>query len=109
MLRFSNVEKFRYGFALVTQRAYRIPFNNVKLNVIASIDADGKGIMWEHLSVSLPNRLPTWEELKFIKMLLWEPEDEVMQFFPPQSEYVNVHPNCLHLWRPTNCKLPWRD
>lgn len=24
-------------------------------------------------------------------MLLWEPEDEVMQFFPPESEYVNAH------------------
>ena len=89
--------------------ACRIPFNGVKLAVIASLDTDDKGITWEYVSVSLPKRPPTWDELKFIKMLLWEPEDEVMQFFPPQSEYVNAHKNCLHLWRPTHCKLPWRD
>lgn len=28
---------------------------------------------------------------------------------PPQSEYINVHKNCLHLWRPTNVKLPWSE
>ena len=47
--------------------------------------------------------------LKFIKMLFWDPEDEVIQFFPPQSEYINFHKNCLHLWRPTNVKLPWSE
>ena len=46
--------------------------------------------------------------LKFIKMLFWDQEDEVLQFFPPQSEYINVHKNCLHLWRPINVDLPWR-
>jgi hypothetical protein len=30
----------------------------------------------------------------------------VIQYHPPESEYVNNHPNCLHLWRPTGCALP---
>lgn len=92
----------------MTGRLYRIPFNGIKLTVIATLDTDDNGITWEHVSVSLKNRLPTWQELMFIKMLFWDPEDEVLQFFPPQSEYINVHKNCLHLWRPINVDLPWR-
>lgn len=91
-----------------SRRLYRIPFNGVKLTVIATLDTDDKGITWEHVSVSLKHRIPTWQELKFIKMLFWDPEDEVLQFFPPQSEYINVHKNCLHLWRPINVDLPWK-
>ena len=88
--------------------SFLVPFNAAKLAVLASIDTDDNGIKWEHVSVSLKHRTPTWQELKFIKMLFWEPEDEVIQFFPPQSEYINFHKNCLHLWRPTNINLPWR-
>ena len=94
----------------MTGRLYRIPFNGIKLTVIATLDTDDNGITWEHVSVSLKNRLPTWQELKFIKMLwfLIRAEQVRKQFFPPQSEYINVHKNCLHLWRPINVDLPWR-
>lgn len=106
MLRFP--EKYdRVQF--LSGRLYRIPFNGIKLTVIATMDTDDNGITWEHVSVSLKNRLPTWQELKFIKMLFWDQEDEVLQFFPPESQYVDVHKNCLHLWRPTNIKLPWSE
>jgi hypothetical protein len=54
---------------------------------------------WEHVSVSLPDRTPIWEEMCFIKNLFWDDEDCVIQFHPPNSEYVNCHPYCLHLWR----------
>lgn len=67
------------------------------LKVICS---DGEG--WEHVSVSLPHRCPTWEEMCRVKDLFWGPEDCVIQFHPPRSEYVNNHPYCLHLWRPVN-------
>lgn len=54
---------------------------------------------WEHVSVSLPHRCPTWEEMCRVKALFWDDEDSVIQFHPPRSRYVNVHPYCLHLWR----------
>jgi hypothetical protein len=63
-------------------------------SVIAS---DGKG--WDHVSVSLPHRCPTWDEMCQIKDMFWDPEDCVVQYHPPKSEYVNNHPYCLHLWR----------
>jgi hypothetical protein len=36
----------------------------------------------------------------------WGPEDEVVQYHPKRSEYVNCHPHVLHLWRPIGAALP---
>jgi len=71
------------------------------LRVIAS-DGDG----WEHVSVSLPNRCPTWDEMCKVKELFWDDEDCVVQFHPPKRDYVNLHPYCLHLWRPIGATIP---
>jgi hypothetical protein len=72
------------------------------LKIIATNGMHGDPIheCWEHVSVSLPDRCPTWEEMARVKALFWEPADCVVQFHPPESEYVNHHPFCLHLWRP---------
>jgi hypothetical protein len=77
------------GAAFIPTRPGQMP-----LKVICS---DGAG--WEHVSVSLPHRCPTWEEMCKVKDLFWSPGDCVIQFHPPKSEYVNNHPYCLHLWR----------
>lgn len=71
------------------------------LKVVCS---DGEG--WEHVSVSLPNRSPTWEEMCYIKSVFWDEEEAVMQIHPPKSEYVNNAKYCLHLWRPTGAVIP---
>jgi hypothetical protein len=58
---------------------------------------------WEHVSVSARRgktiRTPTWREMAYVKAQHWDDEDVVVQFHPRQSEYVNVHPHVLHLWR----------
>lgn len=54
---------------------------------------------WEHVSVSYPNRCPTWEEMCTVKDMFWNEEECVVQYHPPKSEYVNNYPYCLHLWR----------
>lgn len=69
----------------------------VKSGAIAIIASWGAG--WEHVSVSLRNRTPTWEEMCIIKDIFWEEEECVVQYHPPKSEYVNRHPYCLHLWK----------
>jgi len=74
--------------------AFEIPYQSFTLMVIAS-DEGG----WEHVSVSLKNRTPNWKEMCFIKDLFWSEDEAVVQFHPPKSEYVNMHPNCLHLWK----------
>lgn len=71
-------------------------FRGAPLRVICS---DQLG--WEHVSVSHGKRCPTWEEMCFIKDLFFDDEEVVMQLHPRKHEYVNCHPFCLHLWRPT--------
>lgn len=72
--------------------------------VLTVIASDVRG--WEHVSVSMPERCPTWDEMCFIKDLFWGPEDWAMQYHPEESEYVNNHPNCLHLWCPIHESFP---
>lgn len=77
-----------------------IPFKigKTKLKVIvAPFDKPGYG--WEHVSVSLPNRCPTWNEMCFVKKLFWGEDVTVVQFHPKKEDYKNLHPYCLHLFR----------
>jgi hypothetical protein len=68
------------------------------------IASDGGG--WEHISVSTFGYTPTWDDMCKIKRIFWDAEDLVVQYHPRESEYVNNHPHCLHLWRPINKTLP---
>lgn len=77
--------------------AFDIPLktNRQRVNVIAS-----EGMGWQHVSVSRSDRCPTWEEMCEVKDLFFGPDEWVVQFHPARDQYVNVHPYCLHLWRP---------
>jgi hypothetical protein len=95
-----------YGF-------FRVPLSGTTVAVI--IANDGEECGWEHVSVhvrysdrhgKMHMRTPTWDEMCVIKRLFFEPEETVIQFHPPDSEYVNRHPHCLHLWRPENVLIP---
>ena len=84
--------------------------NRTDAMVVAS---DGQG--WEHVSVRMvdkstgQDRTPTWAEMCKIKDIFWDAEDCVIQYHPAKSEYVNNHPNVLHLWRPTEHVIPTPD
>lgn len=79
----------------------RCPTSGMLLRVIASW---GEG--WDHVSVSLPNRVPSWDEMCFIKRVFFGPDEVVMQLHPAEQNYVNCHPNCLHLWKPHQGEIP---
>jgi hypothetical protein len=64
------------------------------------------GLGWEHVSVSTPSRVPNWSEMCYVKRLFWAADDVVMQLHPAESQYVNNHPFCLHLWRPKAIAIP---
>lgn len=66
--------------------------------------SDGEG--WEHVSVSLPDRCPTWDEMCWVKSLFWDDHEAVMQLHPPSENYVNNLSTCLHLWKPVNQVIP---
>ncbi len=87
--------------------AHVIPFRGRKYFVISSVD-EADGIRWEHVSVSPvgAKKCPDWETMSFVKAIFWDDEDTVIQMHPKRSEYVNVHPHCLHLWRMVG-GFPW--
>jgi hypothetical protein len=80
------------GFLYLPKRQMKVVFSN------------GGG--WEHVSVSLSDRCPTWDEMEEVKRQMWAPEDTVMQLHVPVADHKNCHPHCLHLWRPLNAEIP---
>lgn len=91
-----------YGF----NGLFRLPHGS---GIVRCIASDGMG--WQHVSVSIEHdkRPPRWDVMCWVKDLFWEYEDWVVQFHPAKSEYVNHHPGCLHLWKPTSAALPTPD
>lgn len=69
------------------------------LRVIISGARYGDGRRWVHLSCSHRERLPSWEELKAVRSRFLGDDALALQVFPPKAQWVNVHPNVLHLWR----------
>jgi len=63
-------------------------------------------VQFEHVSVSVKNRNPNWDEMCWVKDQFWNEDECVMQLHPPKSEYVNNHRFCLHLWRPLKAEIP---
>lgn len=61
---------------------------------------------WEHLSVSMPSRTPTWEQMCKMKSIFWGEDEVCVEYHPKKEDYVNNHPHCLHIWKPTEVELP---
>lgn len=71
--------------------------------------ASTSAIQWDHVSVSLQgweHKTPSWEEMCLVKDLFWTEDQWVVQYHPPKSVAVNLHPGCLHLWHPTSQIFP---
>ena len=87
-----------------------LPANVKRKHEIRILATDGNGDtllpVWEHVSVSLAHRTPTWDEMCLVKSLFWQAHDCVVQYHPAESEYVNNHPHCLHLWRNPTAPFP---
>ena len=71
------------------------------LRIIAT-SGDG----WDHISVSLARRCPTWAELELVKRTFFKDDETAMQLHVPPDEHVNNHEFCLHLWRPLDQPIP---
>ena len=73
-----------------------------QLRLLSSGPQDG----WEHVSVSMHTRTPTWAHMCAVKTWFWTDDEVVMQLHPAKANYVNLHPYCLHLWRPIEGVIP---
>lgn len=54
-------------------------------------------LLW-HLSISHPDRYPSWDEICDARYSLLPDDVTMAQVLPPRRQYVNLHPNCFHLW-----------
>lgn len=82
---------------------FRVPYplGGVKLLCVAS---DGGN--WDHVSVSLPDRCPTWAEMDFIKRAFFRPNEIAMQLHVAEKDHINFNPRTLHIWRPRLDPIP---
>lgn len=78
---------------------FTVPCKGVRrgMRVIAST-----GMGWDHVSVSLPMRCPTWEEMERVKRLFFLPDEAAMQLHVATGEHISNHRFCLHIWRPND-------
>jgi hypothetical protein len=60
-----------------------------------------------HISVSCRDRYPTWDEIVQIKERLAGTDTEWVMLMPPSSEYVNIHPNCFHIYSKERVRMEW--
>lgn len=79
----------------------RSPIDGGIMTVVAS-----NGAGWDHVSVSRTKRTPSWAEMAYVKHLFFKDDETAMQLHVPASDHINVHPNCLHLWRPQTHRIP---
>lgn len=84
------------GEALIAGRRY---YSLSGMGVIESLEQHSRA-RWQHVSLSFPHRAPSWADIVMIKRVFIGREREAVQFIPPDSEYVNVHPFTFHLWAP---------
>jgi hypothetical protein len=100
-----KIEKYRKSFGSWESKEgdsfglFFIPYKitaKIPLKVLSSPLGQGE---WDHVSVSLPDRCPTWDEMCFVKNLFFSESDVVIQYHPAKKDYINNHPYCLHLWK----------
>ena len=64
--------------------------------LIGHEDRNGKP-RW-HLSISRADRYPGWDEIRDARYSLVPLGICMAMLLPPPNEYVDIHPNCFHLW-----------
>jgi len=95
------------GFFIFEWKGYQISCQASDSSKLDEEQIKQLGGQWEHVSVSINRqRTPSWDVMCLVKALFWDEEDTVIQYHPPKSEYINMHPYVLHLWRPIGIELP---
>ncbi len=69
---------------------------------------------WEHVSVVArlrhgghrKMRIPTYEEMRRVKLIFWEPEEVAMELHVGEADHISVNNYVLHIWRPIGQTIP---
>ena len=80
---------------------FMLPCKDVTLRIIATTSYG-----WDHVSASLPNRCPTWEEMQLVHRTFFKERETAWEYHVRPSDHISIHPYTLHLWRKQNFKMP---
>lgn len=69
---------------------------------IIATAAEHDGVEYIHASISRPDRLPDYDDLKALHRAVWRGNGWAYQVFAPASHHVNIHEFALHLWGRSN-------
>jgi len=72
--------------------------DNTGLRAIVDCSMKDDDRYWVHVSVSRAKAIPSHLDMVRVKEALLGTSRYAYSVFPPREEYVNIHPNCLHLW-----------
>ena len=63
--------------------------------------------LW-HISISAPTRYPTWDEIYTAWYDLVPDASNINGaiILPRKAEYVNMHPNCFHVYQLRDVEIP---
>lgn len=89
---FGDYGDMNNGILIVRDRGLHIQFSN--------------GMDWDHVSVSRKKRMPSYEDMCWVKNLFWSTDMCVMELHVPKKDHLNYHQFCLHLWRPQKETIP---
>jgi hypothetical protein len=83
----------------VIGKGYRVQRGQCKgLLVLADVGIKKDGKLWYHVSFSYRDRIPSYQDMAWVKKIWFGDDRWAIQVFPEKGNHVNVHPNCLHLW-----------
>ncbi len=100
-----EIEKHRVSHPLYEQGNAFNGFFMLKDRELNLCISNGAG--WDHVSVSrFDHKPPSWEQMCYVKDLLFSPEEWVVQYHPAKKDYIDYGINVLHLWRPQEKELP---
>jgi hypothetical protein len=71
-------------------------FKMGKLHIFVGFD----NVEGWHLSISHPERYPTWDEIAKARYELVPDAVTMVMFLPPRAEYINIHNFCFQLREP---------
>jgi hypothetical protein len=102
---FSEHDHF-FGCFLIKTSGHPKPLRVIVTRFREDQPVADSNLPWNHISVSLPNRTPTWTEMSFVKDLFFEPDEVAMQLHVAEKDHVSNHEHCLHIWQPALDVIP---
>lgn len=92
-----KVEELKKEFVVCGHDLLGVYRTSSGLFVLISNDFTKDGHI-RHISASHHQRLPTYYEIKELRYTLCGDVKYMAMIFPPVEQFVNIHPNCLHLY-----------